>query len=61
MFAAFLHNAPTGEWTRQELPEPPAFEAWWKSWRGGSSRQRCCSLSSALQNPSASMGSTSGA
>eukprot|EP00969_Alexandrium_andersonii_P343818 15197145-Alexandrium_andersonii.AAC.1 len=23
MFAAFTCNAPTGEWTRQELPAPP--------------------------------------
>ena len=32
MFTAFAYNVQTGEWSRQELPGPPTFEAWWKSW-----------------------------
>eukprot|EP00969_Alexandrium_andersonii_P305680 13512227-Alexandrium_andersonii.AAC.1 len=32
MFTAFTHNAPTNEWTRQDLPGHPTLEAWWKSW-----------------------------
>ena len=32
MFTAFTYSVQTGEWQRQELPGPPNFESWWKSW-----------------------------
>ena len=32
MFTAFSYNVQTGTWTRQELPGPPDFQSWWRSW-----------------------------
>jgi hypothetical protein len=29
---AYHYNAPEGTWKRVELPGPPDFESWWKSW-----------------------------
>ena len=32
MFIAYRYNMHSGEWARQELPGPPDFSTWWKSW-----------------------------
>ena len=29
---AYHYNAPDGSWKKQDLPGPPDFESWWKSW-----------------------------
>jgi hypothetical protein len=29
---AYHYNAPDGSWKKHDLPGPPDFESWWKSW-----------------------------
>jgi hypothetical protein len=29
---AYQYNSPDGSWKRQDLPGPPDFDSWWKSW-----------------------------
>ncbi len=31
-FISYHYNAPEGTWKRLELPGPPDFDSWWKSW-----------------------------
>jgi hypothetical protein len=31
-FISYQYNAPEGSWKRLELPGPPDFDSWWKSW-----------------------------
>ena len=33
VYATYLLSTATGEWQRKELPGPPDFDAWWKSFK----------------------------